>query len=154
MGNPRDRKSLGQGRLRLEGWPVCPLGWKGQGMRVGPNSVCYGAAVGLYRLLIKIQLQNRGDHGGSCTQGCRHQGLGRAKGMSLEHMALPFCALSRVQGLFVCRAVSNGTNPPFSSSCMMKALPGEPLRALQPPWAEGVLCMPGPVPSEVKSCLL
>lgn len=45
-------------------------------MRVGPNSVCYGAAVGLYRLLIKIQLQNRGDHGGSCTQGCRHQGLG------------------------------------------------------------------------------
>ena len=71
--------------------------------------------------------------------------------MSLEHMALPFCALSRVQGLFVCGAVSNGTSPPFSPSCMTKALPREPLRAPQPPWAATV---PGPVPSEVKSCLL
>ena len=76
MGNTGDEKSLGQGRLRLEGWPVCPLGWQGQGMKLGPNCVCYGAAAGLYRLLINIHLQNRGDHGGSCRQGCRHQGLG------------------------------------------------------------------------------
>ena len=76
--------------------------------------------------------------------------------MSLEHMALPFWALSRVQGLFVCRAVSNGTGPPRAvfPPCMTKALPREPCRAPQPPWAEGLLCMPGPVPSEAKSCLL